>query len=240
MTSYNSAQKRYLNFCLLYNLPPLPLAESTLSLFAAYLAYQGLQPQTIKSYLSALRHLQVQAGLPAPNWEEWARLHYTLRGIQRSRAPTARQRLPITPPIMRELLSLWSAENSYEAQMLWAAACLAFFGFLRSGEFTLQTSSDPPAISAADVSVGSRSAPSVVSVRLCRAKTDPFGEGVSIYLGITNTDLCPVVAMLNYMVARPSAHGTLFVHHVGSPLLKQQFIAGVRRALPGQGWHRPV
>ena len=119
--------------------------------------------------------------------------------------------------------------------MLWAAACLAFFGFLRSGEFTLQTSSDPPAISAADVSVDSRSAPSVVSVRLRRAKTDPFGEGVSIYLGRTNTDLCPVVAMLNYMVARPSAQGPLFVHHDGSPLLKQQFIAGVKRALGKAG-----
>ena len=50
MTSYSSAQKRYLSFCETYNLPPLPLSESVTCLFAAFLAHQG--------------HLADWAGLP--------------------------------------------------------------------------------------------------------------------------------------------------------------------------------
>ena len=83
----------------------------------------------------------------------------------------------------------------------------------------------PQAISAANVSVDSCSVPSVISICLHQAKTDPFGERVlSIYLSRMNSELCPVVAMLNYLVAHPSIQGPHIVHQDGSPLLKQQFI----------------
>lgn len=40
--------------------------------------------------------------------------------------------------------------------LLWAAACLiAFFGFLHSGELTLQSTSSTPAIMSSDVAVDS-------------------------------------------------------------------------------------
>ena len=42
--SYSSAQHRYLNFCHLYSLSPLPLSEGTVCLFAAYLAHQVTSP----------------------------------------------------------------------------------------------------------------------------------------------------------------------------------------------------
>ena len=115
--------------------------------------------------------------------------------------------------------------------MFWAAACLAFFGFLRSGEFTLESANATPAFKAEDVAVDSRSAPSVISIRLRFAKTDPFGQGVSVFLGRTNAALCPVAAMLNYLTVRPATAGPLFVHADGAPLLKNQFVGGVRRAL---------
>ena len=237
MRSYNSAQRRYLQFCDSYKLSPLPLSESSLCLFAAYLAYQGLKPQTINSYLAALRHLQVSAGLPTPNRADWPRLHYTLRGIQRSQPSAQRQRLPITATVMRNLLHTWSSAptDHYKSRLMWAASCLAFFGFLRSGEFTLRSLAESPAILASDAAVDSRTEPSVVTIRLRRAKTDPFGRGVSIYLGKTETDICPVAAILNYLAVRPQGEGPLFVHRDGSPLLKQQFITGVRQALSAAG-----
>lgn len=237
MNSYSSAQKRYLHFCDSYKIPPLPLSDTSLCLFAAFLAYQGLKQQSIKSYLAALRHLQVSAGLPAPDRSECPRLPYTLRGIQRSQSLAKSQRLPITASVMRHLLSSWSVAggDQYEARLLWAASCLAFFGFLRSGEFTLASQSAIPAIMANDVAVDSREHPSVVSVHLRRAKTDPFGRGVSLFLGRTGVDLCPVAALLNYLVRRPTGEGPLFVHADGSPLLKQQFISSVRQALSAAG-----
>ena len=50
MTSYSSAQKRYLAFCETYNLQPLPLSESVSCLFAAFLAHQGLKSQSVSVY----------------------------------------------------------------------------------------------------------------------------------------------------------------------------------------------
>ena len=234
-TSYVSGQKRYLAFCEAYNLTPLPLSESNLCLFSAFLAHQGLQAQTVSSYLSALRHLQVSAGFSAPNRSDWPRLQYTLKGIQRSQAPIPKRRMPITSHIMAHLLSAWQSgiEDDYETRLLWAAACLAFFGFLRSGEFAAETSTTPPSIQVSGVSIDSRTAPSVVSIHLRKAKTDPFGRGITVYLGKTGRDLCPVAAILNFLAVRPptkpDAH--LFVHNNGSPLLKSQFVTGVRRAL---------
>ena len=45
---------------------PLPLSEQILCTYASYLADKHLAPQTIKSYLSALRNWQISLGLPDP------------------------------------------------------------------------------------------------------------------------------------------------------------------------------
>ena len=52
VTSYTSAQRRYVAFCDTLNLPPLPLSERALCLFVAYLTHQGLAHQSIITYLS--------------------------------------------------------------------------------------------------------------------------------------------------------------------------------------------
>ena len=78
-------------------------------LFAAFLAHQGLKPQSISVYLAAIRHLQVSAGLdPAPR-DLWPRLQYVLKGIKRSQVPAPQQaRLPVTIGIMLCLQEVWT------------------------------------------------------------------------------------------------------------------------------------
>ena len=39
-----------------------------------------------------------------------------------------------------------------------------------------------------------------MEVRIKASKTNVFWKGVTIYLGVTGADLCPVAAILNYMV----------------------------------------
>lgn len=235
--SYSSAQRRFLVFCDQYQLHPLPLSERILCLFSVYLAQQGVQPQSISSYLSALRHLQVSAGLPAPNRTEWPRLQYVLKGIRRSQPSNSQPRLPITIPILRKLLEVWAADphGDYESRLLWAAACLGFFGFLRSGEFTLSDLQASPPILSSGVAIDSRENPTVIRVHLRHAKTDPFGKGVAIFLGRTSATICPVSAILNFLAVRPSGVGPLFVHQDGTPLLRAQFVAKLKDALSAAG-----
>ena len=138
---------------------------------------------------------------------------------------------------MRALLQAWSSglEQEFEARLLWTAACLAFFGFLRSGELTLSTLKTPTPISAADVELIPPHAPSSIRVFLKRAKSDTFGKGVNIFLRQTAGDICPVTELANYLTRRPQkAQGSLFIYEDGSPLLKGQFVKKVKRALAHQ------
>ncbi len=91
--AYTSGKKRFMGFCIAAGLDPLPLTEHTVCLFVAHLAEAGLQPGSVKSYLAAICHMQISAGLPDPSlMSTFPRLSYMLKGIQRSQTTT--QSLP--------------------------------------------------------------------------------------------------------------------------------------------------
>ena len=56
-----------------------------------------------------------------------------------------------------------------------------------------------------DIRVDNRASPTLIQVRIKASKTDPFRHGVTLHMGATNGPLCPVAAVLSYMVARGSA-----------------------------------
>ena len=60
--AYASGKRRYLAFCQACGMSPLPATEQKLVKFIGHLANQGIRHQTLKSYLSAARHLQIQCG----------------------------------------------------------------------------------------------------------------------------------------------------------------------------------
>ena len=72
--------------------------------------------------------------------------------------------------------------------MIWAASLVCFFGFMRSGEITSpsQIAYDPTVhLNFADVSVDYLDHPTIVQLSIKQSKTDPFRQGVKIYLGTT-------------------------------------------------------
>ena len=239
--SYRSAANRYLHFCTHFRLAPLPLQQDTIVRFAAHLASTGVSYQSIRSYLSGLRFLQVSSGFPDPCIGSLPRLEYVLRGIRRS--PLARPRLsrhPLTPEMLQLLFLSWSCVSGAgygDACMLWAACCTGFFGFMRAGEFTCPSLSAFRSymLSPRDVTVDSHSDPSVLSVVLRRSKVDPFGTGVTIHLGRTGHAICPVSALLSYLARRGQGPGPLFLFQDGASLSKQRLLLHVRQALASHG-----
>ncbi len=79
--TYRTGKQRYLNFCLSARYTPIPVSEPVLCSYVSYLADQGLKYRTIKVYLSAIRHLQIEKGLPDP-FQGQQNLHYAYTTCQ--------------------------------------------------------------------------------------------------------------------------------------------------------------
>ena len=239
---YQSGSNRYLKFCSSALLEPFPVSEQKLAFFVAKLYLEGLSSTTVKTYLCAVRYTQIAIGLGDPQIPSMPQLEYILKGIRKLSAKGDRtRRLPITPPILRQLRSVWEANLEYpDANMLWAASCMCFFGFLRSGEVVIPSDSafDPSShLSVGDVRVNDLSNPQFLEVNIKRSKTDPFRQGVRLYLGRSKSDVCPVAAILAYMVIRQSAPGPFFVFADGRYLTRVRFVAALRSALRSAGFH---
>lgn len=193
----------------------------------------------MKSYLAAVRYLQISMGLGNPRINEMPRLEYLMKGVKRASPGGTRRRLPITPEILAELRKHWlKPPAGRDAKMLWATACLCFFGFLRLGEAVApsQRSYDASChLCFGDVLVDSRSAPSFLQVRIKASKTDPFRQGCTIYIGTTKASICPVGAVLSFMVVRGSAPGPLFTLASGQFLTRERMVAELRAALRARG-----
>ena len=117
--------------------------------------------------------------------------------------------------------------HNFDYLMIWAASLLCFFGFLRSGEITIPnlSSYDPSVhLNYNDISVDNPSNPSIIQVRIKASKTDPFRNGVDIYVGKTGHVLCPVSALLNYLAIRGSEEGILFRFQDNTPLTRASLL----------------
>ena len=238
--AYSAGQKKYLTFCQQTGTPPLPVTEQGLLHFVAFAVNQGLKQQTIKSYLSAVRHLQVSGGGGDPRVGDMPQLELALRGAKKEQSgQPKRSRLPITPAILLRLHQVWNRQpTSWDHIMLWAACCLGFFGFLRSGEMTGPEDGefDPGQhLSFSDIAVDNTSNPRTMSIRIKQSKTDPFRLGVTIFVGRTDTTLCPVAALLSYLALRGPGEGPLFRFRDGQALTRTRLVTSLRKALAEAG-----
>ena len=219
-----------MTFCNQASRVTVPTSESTLLLFVAYLASRNLSYATIKTYLSGVRSIHVASGHHSSFNECLSpRLHQVLKGIKKEKAASSppRVRRPITIQIMEGIKKvLVKQPHDYHNIMMWAACCIAFFGFLRSSEFTTPSTTeyDPEVhLSTSDLAVDSKIRPQLVRVTIKQSKTDPFRQGVTLFLGKTGSAICPVEALLPYLAVRSSRPGPLFVLEDGRMLTRQLF-----------------
>ena len=238
--------RRFHSFCTLFCIyAPFPVTEQLLCSFAAYLADQGLSPQTNKGYLAAVRNTQISLGFPDPrDQSSLPILKRVQAGIQRVRAsatPSSRLRLPITAPVMERIRAHLVSVDIAHKELMWAVCCTAFFGFFRLGELLPESRAKiNPAASLmwGDVAVDSREKPSMVRFHLKRSKCDQFGTGADIIVGSTGLPLCPVTAILKYIAVRGPAAGVFFRRAATQSALKAWFIDQLREILTAVGLPR--
>ena len=217
---------------------PFPVTEHLLCCFAAFLADQGLAPQTGKSYLSAVRSMQISLGLPDPR--EHSSLPILKRvqaGICRAkllRGTPPRIRLPITTPVLSQIRRILDTSSNPRRVVLWAIACTAFFGFFRLGELLMDVKDAfNPAVNLAwgDVAVDNNENPQMIRIHLKKSKCDQFGAGSDTIVGRTGSTLCPVAAILSFIAFRGDSPGPFFIDSDKRAFTKSQFISEIRSIL---------
>ena len=108
--------------------------------------------------------------------------------------------------------------------MLWAAYCMAFFGFLRAGEITVpsfKVYDQEGHLSVGDVALDSQRDPAVIRVHIKESKTDPFHKGV--YVCLLGEDGEPVTpSCSNFSLPRGArcGGGPIFPLHFRGSLLE--------------------
>ena len=195
--TYKSAQLRFVNFCsqagrLHPNGSLCPASDWTLCLFATHLS-PSLCSSSIKIYLSAVHSMHIDLGLPDP-LVDCLQLQRVLRGIKRTQGSTGSSCLPITDR------SLCLSNHSHLT--FWAASTLAYFGFLRSSEFTvlsLSAFNSLVHLSISDIAVDSHVSPSCLQLNIKASKTDPFWKGCCLYIGMGRPPLCALSALIQYL-----------------------------------------
>ena len=205
--TYSSGERHFIRFCLFHKLispqtPFLPTSESTLIHFVTHLS-NTVSYGTIKVYLAAVKNLHVEFGCPL-DFSSMPFLYKTLRGIKSSLGIAKRARFPITISILRQIYAKLKPFQSLDtdSSMLWAAFTLAFFGFLRSSEFTYNGKFNIQShLTRSDVHFY----PNIVQpvsfeVVIKKSKTDPFRETAKLTIAKSNSTVCAVTALRDYLL----------------------------------------
>jgi hypothetical protein len=246
--TYSTGQKSFIDFIRLHpgllDEPGkyLPATDRSIVEWVCSLGDRGLQPKTIKGYLSAVRSLHVDEGLPFTACESET-VRRVIRGIKRFHGERERNpKQPITLQILQQLASAPGDLSITYNALFDAAIKLAWAGFLRCGEFTLNCGEKFSAASnltrGCVTFVPSLENPTHVRLDLPASKTDPFRKGVSILIAKApaGSSTCAVSALKHLFTIDPQSLDTpLFSEPDGSPLTRTTFISTLKQRLTSLG-----
>ena len=216
------------------------ISESVLIAFVTYCQQSlHLRYDTIKLYLAGIKFHYIKSN----NVDIFAgnlQLPYILRAVKKTQSNASRGlRLPITFSILQELCTcLTSGVFSPFLDLMYSCIFqVAFYGFLRCGEFTVNNGASKY-LSLQDVCFNSDAA--LCSLNLPTSKTDTFDEGVTI--PISNPyPLFPVTTLKKYISIRktrgasPSSPLFLNSEFNAIPLTRSTFITNLKEVLSRTG-----
>ena len=227
-----------MEFCKKVNVDPVPVSAYIISLYIAYMAdVKRYKFSTIQNYLTIVKHLHRANDYQDPTKDNWL-VQHVLKGAKRELGAAQDAATPIEPThlhTIRRALNL----NSVGDLTFWVACLIAFFGFLRPGNFLSESSIFNPA---RDLSID---ALSVVNedfyLTLTWTKTIQFRERVLVIPlpHMHAHPLCPASALIRLlkMYARKNASPEEPLLQVdleqNMPLSYKTFIGRLRSILGG-------
>ena len=223
----------------------LPLEENTVLAFVHWLAFKrGSKASTIDTYLSGIRQLHVERGLPTDNIRT-DRVKTILKGLKNKnlaedRKEGVEKRKPITTDILLVLKGkLAEADmNGRDQRLVWTVSSILFHGAFRVHELLCkkQSSFDPDfTLLGRDVKLVTQGGREVLQLKIKAPKEQKVGKDVIVDVYSTDTELCPVRAFKKWIKVKGMEDELpLFRFSSGIPLTGKKFNEVVRDRLKGE------
>lgn len=219
-----SQWKKFLDFCQLYKLVPVPATVETVCLYITYLC-DCLAYSSICNYLSAVWSLHEMVGYTPVAKGDFL-IRCTLRGARRLLGDSVLSADPLLPS---DLMDIYKVLNfkSLKDLVFWAALCLAHRCLLRKGHFT----ASPHTLLRQDVEFTDYG----LKVTIRSSKTIQFREREVVIPIVASSKslLCPVRWLKKYLLfVYVAPLSPLFVNpNTQKPLLYNKFSARLKRAV---------
>ena len=188
-----------------------PIPTDALALFVAYLAENNYSAATTLTYVSALGYVHRLGSLPDPTKSEMIKC--ALKGYAKI-YPTVDSRLPITLPILEQVISACEQTLSlcFQRKLIRAMFALAFFAALRVGEMTITAGkSSTNLLLLRQVFFLKDSADSIVGIKLSMRNYNHSDASRSTDIIVyKDKPVCAVTLLLDYLNARGRNMGRLF------------------------------
>lgn len=206
-------------------------------LFISYLAYvRRLTYNGIKPYIHGVQNWALDRGFKDPtrhNGKKWHRFQKLVAGIKRATCGQKRVRKPLKLSMVKKIVSQRSSLSWAERDKLSfvSALLMAFFGFLRSSEYTMTSKNRDSFLRRRDAKiVTSKGRDRYIKLRLRKSKTDQFKESCIKIYG-NEKALCPVKALKEYLdVVKRDKNSALFWFR-NKPLSQKKFNEMLKYAL---------
>ena len=202
-----------------------------LALFISHLYSRNYASSSVTTYVSAIGYVHRLAGVNDPT--QTTLINQLLKGY-RKLAPVRDIRLPITLPLLRQLIQSfqYTAASAYQKCLMSAMCSLAFYAFLRVGEISTTTGpcNNLIQITQLDRLVDKQGNVKALQLSLCQYKHSVPGQPFVVYI-YPEDICCPVQLILGYVSLRGHSPGPLFCWPDGKAISRTFFIAQLNAAL---------
>ena len=237
LSNLKTQWRNYYLFCAYFGLTPLPAELQTICCFVEFLA-RSMTYQVILNHLSAIRHLHEWSNHDCVILDHVV-LKLMLRGVRRKYPHTPKQKLPITPEILLNVLERLDLSKPHDVALR-AAFTINFFSFLRTSNMM------PRSVRAFDPKKHLTRGKLIVKgeflvVCITWSKTiQYFNRVLTIPLAsIPGSLLCPVNAykeLCRHIPAEPDSPAFLLPAPQKVTLTREVYLAQLRRLLQQAGF----
>ena len=226
MKAYERNFKRFVNFLNSYSLPlSLPIMPICVALYASKLFNDQYAASSIITALSPIAFMHKNQGLKDPVADPL--VQRTLKGIKNAR-PISDTRLPISLGLLHRLYdTLHSTTTSpRERTMYQSMYLLAFYAFLRVGEFTLSHSESQNILNLDQIHMSSQSM--IITFKQFKHSN---GRTHSIVIHPQPNPYCPISAYQRYVRFRGHNPGPVYVDTNNKSVPREAFVAQFNKSL---------